>query len=99
MSDYATELRQRVDEVLHYVWDPIGVAGSPHARDEYYPYIPRVVSLLEQNHPAEKIAHYLTDVATNSMGLRANDQHSLAVAQCLAAWRDRLLQRRPAILR
>jgi len=34
------ELRQRTDEVLHYLWDPIGVAGAPGARDEYWSYLP-----------------------------------------------------------
>ena len=40
------ELYRRVDEVLHYLWDPIGVAGAPEARDEYYSYLPHVFSLL-----------------------------------------------------
>jgi hypothetical protein len=36
LSPEQNELYKRVDEVLHYVWDSIGVAGEPHARDEYY---------------------------------------------------------------
>jgi hypothetical protein len=34
------ELYRRTDEVLHYIWDPIGVAGVPEARDEYDSYLP-----------------------------------------------------------
>jgi hypothetical protein len=98
MSDYATELRQRVDEVLHYVWDPIGIAGNPHGRDEYAAYVSHMIALLENNAPAEQIAHYLNEVATQSMGLQPNDLHSLAVAQRLLAWKAKLLQQRPAIL-
>jgi hypothetical protein len=29
------DLYRMVDEILHYVWDPIGVAGEARARDEY----------------------------------------------------------------
>ena len=36
------ELYKRVDEVLHYLWDPIGVAEEPWARDEYYSYLPKM---------------------------------------------------------
>jgi hypothetical protein len=98
MSDYATDLHTRVNEVLHYVWDPIGVAGNPHVRDEYDAYVPRVISLLEKNAPAEAIAYYLNEVAVESMGLQPNHQHSLTVAQCLLAWKAKLLQQRPSIL-
>ena len=38
ISSLDEELYRRVDEVLHYLWDPIGVAGIPEARDEYYGY-------------------------------------------------------------
>lgn len=98
MSDFAAELRQRVDEVLHYVWDPIGVAGEPHGPDEYAAYVPQVIALLDKNVPAEQIASYLNAVATQSMGLSSNDPHSLSVAHCLLAWKAKLLQQRPAIL-
>jgi hypothetical protein len=33
MDNYETELRRRIDEVLHYIWDPIDVRGEPHARE------------------------------------------------------------------
>lgn len=39
LTDDGLELYRRVDEVLFYVWDPIGVANSPAARDEYYGYL------------------------------------------------------------
>ncbi|CAD6563044.1 hypothetical protein ACFQ3P_41525 [Paraburkholderia sabiae] len=46
LADDELELHRRVDEVLFYVWDPIGVANSPAARDEYYGYLPIVFSML-----------------------------------------------------
>lgn len=42
MSPADKKLYQRADEVLHYVWDPIGLASMPAARDEYRGYLPQV---------------------------------------------------------
>ena len=36
------ELYRATDEVLHYLWDPMGIAGAPGARDDYYTYLPKV---------------------------------------------------------
>jgi hypothetical protein len=46
MSPKDDALYQAVGEVMHYIWDPIGVAGVPQARDEYYSYVPQVFGLL-----------------------------------------------------
>ena len=40
--------RARVDEVLHYLWDPIGVSGVPAARDEYESYAGVVFSMVKR---------------------------------------------------
>lgn len=42
LSKNKNELYSRIDEVLHYVWDPIGISGVPEARDEYHSYLPVV---------------------------------------------------------
>ena len=41
--DVLEEFNRRSDEVLHYLWDPIGVAGTVMARDEYTGYVPRLM--------------------------------------------------------
>jgi hypothetical protein len=46
MSKYSDELHSRVDEILYYIWDPIGVAAEPSARDEYSRYVPELISIL-----------------------------------------------------
>ena len=33
------KLYRHCDEILHYIWDPIGVAGRTGARDEYDSYL------------------------------------------------------------
>jgi hypothetical protein len=89
-NNYKKELFRRVNEVLHYVWDPIGVCLEPNARDEYDTYVPRVYALLQDGADAAAIVSYLDSVATDRMGLGPNAAQSLVVAQCLLAWRARL---------
>jgi hypothetical protein len=40
--DALEEFNRRADEVLHYLWDPIGVAGEVMACDEYMGYVPKL---------------------------------------------------------
>ncbi len=84
------ELYRRVDEVLYYIWDPIGVSGLPMARDEYYSYLPKVFALLKENADEARIAAYLTQVATERMGLKARQEHALKVARMLLYWKQTL---------
>jgi CubicO group peptidase (beta-lactamase class C family) len=81
-------LYRAVDEVLHYVWDPIGVASVPQARDEYHGYLPHVFGLLLNGVSEESIAAYLSEVTTNRMGLSANPQRDREVASVLVNWKS-----------
>jgi hypothetical protein len=80
------ELYRRTDEVLHYIWDPIGVSRAPEARDEYYSYLPQIFGLLKTNANADRIAMHLTEIATTSMDLTQNRKHDLEVAELLLHW-------------
>ncbi len=80
-------LYRAVDEVLHYVWDPIGVAGSPQARDEYRGYLPEVYVLLKNDGDANLIANYLFQTETEQMGLTGNREHDLKSARALLEWK------------
>jgi hypothetical protein len=91
------ELQTRVNEVLHYIWDPIGVRGEPYARDEYDSYVPRVYALLQNGATAEEISLYLDRIGTENMGLNSNLKHALVTAHNLLAWQEKLLERRPEI--
>ena len=82
------ELYRAVDEVLHYVWDPIGVSAIPQARDEYHSYLPQVFRRLRGGESSQSIAAYLNGVTTNLMGLSANAQHDLKVAEILIDWKN-----------
>ena len=80
------ELYRRTDEVIHYIWDPIGVSTCPSARDEYYSYLPEIFGLLKSSVDAERIAAHLTEIATKRMGLFENRKHDLEVAEVLLDW-------------
>ena len=88
LTNREADLYKRCDEVLHYIWDPIGVSRSPGARDEYYSYLPHVFARVRDNAEPEEIAEYLTEVVTLRMELRANPEHALTVAEVLLDWRE-----------
>lgn len=77
------ELEKRVDEVLYYVWDPIGVSESPYARSEYRPYVPTVLRRLTDGYSAAKIADYLCRIESESMGLSPNKERAIKAANIL----------------
>jgi hypothetical protein len=82
------ELYRAVDEVLHYVWDPIGVSGCPQARDEYHGYLPQVFGMLRDGADESTIAAYLTSITTEQMGLPARPDHDCKVAGVLIDWKE-----------
>lgn len=83
-----------VGEVLHYVWDPIGVAGVPQARDEYDGYVGPVFSLLRSGASESDVAAHLVRVAGERMGLPGRDKESGEAASLLVDWRDFLAESR-----
>ncbi len=52
LSPKENELYRRTHEVLHYIWDPVGVSDEPRARDEYQGYLPQFFhkSSIKQHH-------------------------------------------------
>lgn len=79
----ADELRRRVDEVLFYVWDPIGVSLEPFARGEYERYVPEVLHLVEQNDTIEPISSYLVKIISDYMSLSPDKKHCDDTAKLL----------------
>jgi hypothetical protein len=77
------ELEKRVDEVLFYVWDPIGVKDEPYARAEYRSYVTSVLGLLENGKTANEIADYLCQIESEAMTLMPNKNNAFEAAQIL----------------
>lgn len=88
MSPRDKELFKRCGEVLHYIWDPIGVAGVPQARDEYDSYVPQVFGRVRDRASPEEIAAHLNRIEVEEMGLRATPEHALKTAEVLLEWRQ-----------
>jgi hypothetical protein len=74
--DIYARVHHRVDEILHYIWDPIGIGGVAMARDEYDGYVPTVVKMLFGGESKEAIARYLHEVAGGRMGLTVGSRPS-----------------------
>lgn len=84
------ELYRRVDEVLHYIWDPIGVAGAPMARDEYDSYLPQIFSMLRSGAVEAELANHLAQISIDRMGLPQNPKRDMDAASVLVDWKETL---------
>ena len=90
------ELMCRTDEVLHYLWDPIGVSEHPQARDEYDAYSAHVFSMLFRGCTCAEIIAYLTSIEQDHMGLTISDQsraNATRVASVLINWKECIEER------
>ncbi len=86
------ELYKRTDEVLHYIWDPIGVGGEPYARDEYWSYLPNVYALVKEGNRAG-IVEYLAKVVVERMGfssIKEQRKHAEGIADLLLRWKEKI---------
>lgn len=83
------ELFDRVDEVIHYIWDPIGISDEPFARDEYHGYLNEIYSRVKLG-DQEKIVEYLDWICEERMGLVADKERSRKVSSILLAWKSRI---------
>ena len=77
------ELYKRIDEVLFYKWDPIGISDGDWARDEYQSYLPQVFKLALANSKPEPIADYLMVITTENMGLLGAKEHDMVIANLI----------------
>lgn len=82
------ELYKRIDEILQYIWDPIGISGCPGARDEYNSYIPEIYELLSRNNAKEEITKTLNRIQNERMGLKSDIKHCAEVADIIIDWSD-----------
>ncbi len=88
MKDRANikELTNRVDEVLYYLWDPIGVSNEPCARGEYSSYALSIVSsVIAEN--KNDIVEKLTKIESELMGLTANKAKNAEIAERLIQYK------------
>ena len=76
------ELLNRVDEVLYYIWDPIGVSDEPCARGEYSSYALSILNFVISE-DIEKIVDKLSEIETKLMGMPTSTEKNKKVAERL----------------
>lgn len=84
----ADELERRIDEVLFYIWDPIGVSPDPNARSEYSSYAQTLLEMLNDGRDAFSISSYLCEIESGMMSLPADEKRAQAVAKLLFDHRE-----------
>ena len=92
------QLYRRVDEVLHYLWDPIGVREVSEARDEYHGYLPMVFKLTLEAKDPESISDYLLRIEYERMGFDITSEakaKATDIANILIRHRDWTHQNKP----
>jgi hypothetical protein len=92
LSPQDQQLLRVIGEVLHYIWDPIGVSGVPQARDEYDGYVGPVFTLLRAGAKEPEISAHLERIADERMGLPGRKERSDEAAAALTDWRDFLAE-------
>lgn len=86
LSPFEAELSRRTGEVLHYLWDPLGVGGVPAARDEYDGYLPQLLKLLLEAKSKKRLSAFLTEVEDKRMGMIPDQRKADEVADILLDW-------------
>lgn len=82
----------RVNEVLFYIWDPIGVAPEPYARGEYRSYVPVILELVEKNENTQPVSEHLVNIVNNMMALSANKKHCDYIAELLFSHKKAIIE-------
>jgi hypothetical protein len=81
-----------IDEVVHYLWDPIGLRDVPQARDEYYSYLPEIYARVKVGR-IEDLLEYMRWVVIERMGMTFNEQKARSAAETMLSWKARILDR------
>ncbi len=82
----ARVVQHEIASILLQDWDPIGIADTPEAHDEYDGHVGAIYRLLASHATPESVAEHLVTVETEVMGLpRVEPGERLAVAQKLCA--------------
>lgn len=79
------KLYQRIDEVVHYLWDPIGISDSPGARDEYHSYLTGIYGNVKAD-DLDGLLEYMRWV-TEHMGLQFDKTAANKAADVMFSWK------------
>lgn len=91
-DQFEPELLQRVDEVLYYHWDPLGVAREPVSRQEYAAFVPEVFAALLDDADEHRVMELLLLLESEFLGIGPRPSQARRVAEMLVDWRALLEQ-------
>ena len=80
-------LYRKIDEILWFDWDPIGVNDFGDARDEYESYVPEFFNLLKGGATVDEIAECLFKIEKEGMGLISVMKNCLLIADKIVSLR------------
>lgn len=83
------EFYRRIDEILYYKWDPVGVSDSAWARDEYQSYLPVIFKQAMGGCSSLEIAKQLSEF-TEYIGMPATPDQQAEVAELIIAVKESL---------
>ena len=72
-------LYQRIDEILWFDWDPLGI-NDIAPRDEYKSYVIDIIDLVKAKADSQTIAQHLLKIEKENMGKVANIEKCYTVA-------------------
>lgn len=80
LSGQQNQLYEFIDNLLWEEWDPIGISDVA-PRDEYQAYTPELFSLAIKGAKIDEIAHNLSRIEWEMMGLASNDEKCKEIAE------------------
>ena len=91
-DQFEPELLQRIDEVLYYLWDPLGVAREPQSRQEYSAFVSEVFAAILDDADEQRLMELLLLLETEFLGLGPRPSQARRIAEVLVDWRALLEQ-------
>jgi hypothetical protein len=83
MNERHLEIYKKIDEILYFEWDPIGISKEDWPRDEYHSYIPEIFSLKKSGATVEEIAQALYKIDKHIMGIPGDIEFCRTIAKTI----------------
>jgi len=79
MSELDLAIYNKIDAILYFDWNPIGIDDLP--RSEYYSYIPKIFNLKKEGSNGEIIAQALCELEYHILGKPGDIEKCREIAQ------------------
>ncbi len=83
LSQQEKDLKRITDEILYYIWDPLGISPSPQARDEYSSCALGAFARLVDDCNEHQVIEYLSRMQVELYEINPNKEKDLEVSRLL----------------